>query len=119
MLAWQEWKCHLLLDHTWNKWKDHWMAAFVEMQGINCMTSADSAFTNQVAALEIVQAEKMTALLDNLANASIQKNDTIDKLVTTKQQQAKIIADLTEAIAKLKNGIPLTEQWGGHENPPH
>jgi hypothetical protein len=37
----------------------------------------------------------MAALLDNLANASIQKNDTIDKLVATNQLQAKIIADLT------------------------
>jgi hypothetical protein len=68
------------------------------------MTSGDSAFANQAAAQEIVQAEKMAALLDNLANASIQKNDTIDKLVTMNQQQAKIIANLTEAIAKLKAG---------------
>jgi hypothetical protein len=61
----------------------------------------------------------MAVLLNNLANASIQKNDTIDKLVATKQQQAKIIADLTEAIAKLKNGSPPTEQRAGHKNPPH
>jgi hypothetical protein len=60
----------------------------------------------------------MAALLDNLANASIQKNNTIDKLVMTNQQQAKIIANLTEAIAKL-TGSPPMEQQLGSANPPH
>jgi hypothetical protein len=55
----------------------------------------------------------MAALLDNLANASIQKNNTIDKLVVTNQQQAKIIANLTKAIAKLKASSPPTEQQSG------
>ena len=95
MLAWQEWKHHHLLDHTWNNWKDCWTAKFAEMCNINCMTPGDSAFANQAAAQEIVQAEKMAALLDNLANPSIQKNNTIDKLVVTYQQQALIIANLT------------------------
>jgi hypothetical protein len=80
------------------------------MHDINRMTSSNSAFANQAAAQEIVQAEKTAASLDNLANASIQKNKTIDKLVATNQQQAKIIANLTEAIAKLKAGSPPTEQ---------
>jgi hypothetical protein len=78
------------------------------MCNITRMTSGNPAFANQVAAQEIVQAEKMTALLDNLVNASIQKNDMIDKLVATNQQQAKITANLTEAIAKLKAGSPPT-----------
>jgi hypothetical protein len=88
-LAWQEWKRRPLLDHMWNNWKDHWMATFAKMRNINRMTSGNLAFANQAAAQEIVQAEKMAALLDNLANESIQKNDTIDKLVATNQQQAK------------------------------
>jgi hypothetical protein len=41
MLAWQEWKPCPLLDHTWNNWKDHWMAAFLEMRNINRMTSSN------------------------------------------------------------------------------
>jgi hypothetical protein len=40
----------------------------------------------------------------------MQMNNKIDKLVMTNQQQAKIIADLTEANAKLKAGSPPTEQ---------
>ncbi len=63
--------------------------------------------------------EKMAALLDNLANASIQKNNTIDKLVEKNQQLAKIITNLTAAIAKLKDGSPPTGQWPGQERPPH
>ncbi len=35
------------------------------------------------------------------------------------QQQAKIIANLTEANAKLKNGSPPMEQQLVHVNPPH
>jgi hypothetical protein len=119
MLAWREWKRRPLHDHMWNNWKDHWTAAFAEMCNINCMTSANLAFTNQAAAQDIAQAEKMAALLDNLANASIQKNDTIDQLVTTNQQQAIIITDLTEAIVKLKNGSPPMKLWLGRKNPPH
>jgi hypothetical protein len=118
-LAWQEWKLCPLLDLMWNNWKDHWTVAFAEMHDIIHMTSGNSTFANQATAQEVVQAEEMAALLDNLANASIQKNDRIDKLVAMNQQQAKIIADLTEATAKLKNGSPLTEQQLGCANPPH
>jgi hypothetical protein len=69
----------------WNNWIDYWMAEFAEMCDINYMTSGNLAFANQAATQEIVQEEKIAALLDNLANASIQKNDTIDKLVATNQ----------------------------------
>jgi cell fate (sporulation/competence/biofilm development) regulator YlbF (YheA/YmcA/DUF963 family) len=50
------------------------------------------------------------AAFDNLANASIQKNNTIDKLVETNQQLAKIITNLTAVIAKLKDCSPSTGQ---------
>jgi hypothetical protein len=120
MLAWREWKHRPLLDHMWKNWKDHWMTTFAEMRDINCMTSGNLAFANQAAAREIVQAEKMAALLDNLANASIQKNNMIDKkLVAMNQQQVKIIASLTEAIVKLKAGSPSTEQQLGRTTPLH
>jgi hypothetical protein len=76
------------------------------MCDINHMTSSNLAIANQAAAQEIVQAEKMAALLDNLANASIQKKYMIDKLVAMHQQQAKIIADLTQAISDVKASSP-------------
>jgi hypothetical protein len=57
-LAWQESKRRPLPEHMWNNWKDHWTATFAEMHDINRMTSGDSAFSNQAAAQEIIQAEK-------------------------------------------------------------
>jgi hypothetical protein len=57
-LTWQKWKRCPLLDHAWNNWKDHWMAAFAEMRNIGRMTSSNSAFANQAAPQEIIQAEK-------------------------------------------------------------
>jgi hypothetical protein len=89
------------------------------MRNINRMTFGNSAFANQAAAQEFVQADKMAASLDNLANTSIQKSNTIDKLVAANQQQAKIIVGLTETIAKLKVGSPPIEQRLGCANPPH
>jgi hypothetical protein len=65
------------------------MATFAKMRDINRMTSRNSAFANQAAAQKIVQAEKMPALLDNLVNVSIQKNNMINKLVKTNQQKTK------------------------------
>ncbi len=61
----------------------------------------------------------MATSLDNLANASIQKNNTIDKLVETNQQLIEIITNLTAAIAMLKDGSPPTGQRPEQEHPPH
>ena len=41
----------------------------------------------------------MARSLDNLANAAIQKNDTIEKLVVTNECLAKALADANAAIA--------------------
>jgi hypothetical protein len=62
--------------------KTGWTAAFVEMSNINQMTAWDTTFgTNQAAKLK--QAQQMASSLKNLANATIQKNTTIENLVTT------------------------------------
>ncbi len=68
----------------WNNWKDHWMTAFAEIQDINCMTSGNYLGLCQSASCPRNCPGKMVALLDNLANASIQKNDTIDQMVSKK-----------------------------------
>jgi len=46
--------------------------------------------------------EKMVHSLDNLANAAVQKNDTVEKLVLTNNQLATANATLTEHIARLQ-----------------
>ena len=44
----------------------------------------------------------MVLSLDNLANAAIQKNDTVDKLVLTNNQLAAANATLTDHVARLQ-----------------
>jgi hypothetical protein len=62
------------------------------------MTAGDTAFgTNQAAKLE--QAQQRTSSLNNMANATIQKNTTIEKLVATNATLSKAIDDIQLSIA--------------------
>ena len=71
-LGWREWKCLPAIQHTWDNWKIHWMAAFAKMRDISRMTTGKTTFgANQ--AVEIKQVLQMATSLDNLANGSIQK----------------------------------------------
>jgi hypothetical protein len=97
-LAWREWKCCPLVDHMWNNWKLYWTAAFAETRNINHMIMNNSAFASQ-AATNAKQSAMMAKSLDNLANATIQKNDTVEKLVTANKELAKAFADANAAIA--------------------
>ena len=92
-LAWREWKRHPIIDHTWPNWMAHWTTAFAKMRNINCMTDGDAAFgANQAA--ELNQTQQMASSLDNLANATIQKNTTIKNLVATNATLTKAIANI-------------------------
>jgi hypothetical protein len=100
-LAWRKWKRCPLVDHTWNNWKLHWMAAFAETRNINRMIVNDSAFANQ-AVTDTKQATMMAKSLDNLANATIQKNHTMEKLVTANKKLTKALANANPTIARLR-----------------
>ena len=84
-LAWREWRRQHVAEHTWPEWKTHWTAAFAEMRDINRMTAAESGFGAN-AAKEEAQGRQIATSLEHLANASIQKNATIDQLVATNAQ---------------------------------
>jgi len=100
MLGWREWKRLPAIQHTWDNWKIHWMAAFAEMHDISRMTTGKTTFgTNQ--AVEIEQAQQMATSLDNLANTSIQKNATIDNLVATNASFSKAIQDIQRTLATM------------------
>ena len=99
-LNWREWKRRPEIQHTWAKWKLHWMAAFAEMRDISRMTTGNSILgANQ--AVEIKQAQQMTTSLDNLTNASIQKNATINNLVATNAALSRDIQDIQRTIAMM------------------
>jgi hypothetical protein len=78
----------------------HWTAAFAETCNINRMIPNDNAFANQ-AATNAEQAAMMAKSLDNLAHAAIQKNDTVEKLVTANAKLAKALANANAAITRL------------------
>jgi hypothetical protein len=99
-LAWCKWKHCPLVNHTWNNWKLHWTVAFLETHNINRMIANNSTFANQ-AATNAKQAAVMAKSLDNLANAAIQKNNTVEKPITANAKLAKALTDTSAAIARL------------------
>jgi hypothetical protein len=72
------------------------------------MTVGDTVIdSNQ--ATELKQAQQMVSSLDNLANATIQKNTTIENLVATNATLTKAIANIPLSIAQMcATGIPTS-----------
>jgi hypothetical protein len=116
-LAWHEWKRRPLVDQMKNNWKLYWMAAFSETMDIHRMMASNGALDNQVAA-EAEQAAMMACLLDNLANAALQKNDTVEKLVTANEKLAKVLANANVPITRLCLPAPATAPAGGSNDCP-
>jgi hypothetical protein len=83
-LAWHKWCCRAAIDQTWYNWKTHWTVAFTKYCDINQMTASNRTCANQ-AITNDKQVARIVTSLDNLANAAIQKNKTIDKLVAAIQ----------------------------------
>jgi hypothetical protein len=104
-LNWREWKRRPAIEHTWTNWKLHWTAAFAKMCDISRMTTGDTTFgANQ--ATEMEQAQQMATSLENLANASIQKNSTIDNLVATNAAFTKAIQDIQRTLTTMMTAPP-------------
>jgi hypothetical protein len=97
-LAWREWKRWPIAKHTWPNWKTHWTAAFAEMRDINRMTAGESPFGAN-AAKEEVHACQIATSLDNLANASIQKNSAVNSLVASNAQLTQTLKNMQAAMA--------------------
>ncbi len=99
-MAWCEWNRCVIADHTWATWKTHWMAAFAEMPDINCMMAGKAVFgTNAIE--EEHQVRQIIASLHNLANASIQKNVTIDNLVASNAQLLQALQEMQAAMVPM------------------
>jgi hypothetical protein len=71
----------------------------------------DGAFANQAAA-KAEQAAMMARSLDNLANAALQNNDTVAKLVTANKKLAKALANANATIARLRLLPPAAAPTG-------
>ncbi len=99
-MAWCKWNHCAIADHTWPNWKTHWTAAFTEMRNINHMTAGEAAFGTNAAEKEH-QACQITASLNNLPNAMIQKNVTIDNLVASNAQLAQALQEMQAAMGRM------------------
>jgi hypothetical protein len=77
------------------------------MRDINRMTAAESSFGAN-AAEEEAQGRQIATSLEHLANASIQKNATIDQLVATNAQLMQALESLQTSMSWMfTNGTPL------------
>ncbi len=99
-MAWRKWNHRAIANHTWSNSKTHWMAAFAKICNINHMMVGKAAFGAN-AAKEEHQACQITALLDNLTNALIQKNVTIDNLVASNAQLVQALQEMQAALVRM------------------
>ncbi|KAL7478419.1 hypothetical protein ACHAW6_004190 [Cyclotella cf. meneghiniana] len=76
--AWKEWNSHADAHKTWPNWKNDWTQAFNKNRSIQCLTGS---IFHANANIEDELSKKMVPSLNNLANAAVQKNHTIEKLV--------------------------------------
>ncbi len=109
-MAWRKWTHQAIINHTWPNWKLHWMTAFAKMCNINRMTAGKAAFGAN-AAEEEHQARWITTSLNNLANASIQNNATIDNLVASNAQLMQALQNMQAAI------VPMFPSGQVHPSP--
>ena len=112
--AWKAWNRQAAVNKTWPNWKTHWTQAFNENRAIQRLTGG-SFRANAI--LEDELSEKMVTSLDNLANAAVQKNDTIEKLIEINKQQQETIHKLQaqngELLYLLKHmSTPAAQQDG-------
>jgi hypothetical protein len=82
------------------------MAAFAKMRNDNRMTAGEAAFGAKAAEEEHQECQIPTSL-GNLANASIQKNVTIDNLVASNAQLAQALQELQAAMVRMSPAILL------------
>jgi hypothetical protein len=99
-MVWCKWNRRAIADHTWPNWRTHLMSAFAKMRDINRMMAGEAAFGTN-AAEEEHQAHQITALLDNLANTSIQKNATIIILTASNAQLTQALQEIQAAMVQM------------------
>lgn len=103
--AWREWRRLPADQHTWLNWKSHWTAAFNEQRDISRLTGGTIMSQANAAVDDTQWSSQMITSLDNLANAAVQKNDTVERLVVANKQLTDTVTKLHEENAKLLNII--------------
>ena len=79
--AWREWRRLPAVQHNWLHWKTHWTTVFNEQRDISRLTGGMFLHQANAAVDDAQWSSQMITSLDNLANAAVQKNDTVEHLV--------------------------------------
>ncbi|KAL7478868.1 hypothetical protein ACHAW6_004618 [Cyclotella cf. meneghiniana] len=101
MQAWHKWRRLPAMQHTWLNCKNHWKAAFNEQHDISRLTGGMLLHQANAAVDDEQWSFQMIASLKNLANAAVQKNDTVECLVLANKLLMDTVAKLQEDNAKL------------------
>ena len=97
--AWKSWMRTATNLRIWPAWKTHWTSAFQENRELIRLTGISfNGMANQ--AQEDEMGTKMVAALDNLANAAVQKNDTVEQLVKSNHTLSTTISSQQTEIKK-------------------
>ena len=81
-------------QQIWKQWKRHWAAVFNEKQDIHKLTKGGDFNNQSNCATKMRMGEQMVASLDKLTNEAVKKNDTVKKLVMSKNTPTEYIASL-------------------------
>jgi outer membrane lipopolysaccharide assembly protein LptE/RlpB len=80
--AWREWRRTPAANQTWANCKTHWTRALQENRNIQKITGGGEEGGVAGNTMEGDLANQLVNGLDNLANAAVQKNETVKKLIT-------------------------------------
>ncbi|KAL7481609.1 hypothetical protein ACHAW6_007288 [Cyclotella cf. meneghiniana] len=103
--AWHEWKQLPAIQHTWLNWKTHWTAAFEEQQDITCLMGGNFTTQANPAVDDSQWSTQMITSFDNLANAAVQKNNAVERLVMANTQLTDTVTKLQDDNTKLLSVI--------------
>ncbi|KAL7482666.1 hypothetical protein ACHAW6_012249 [Cyclotella cf. meneghiniana] len=92
--AWHEWQRLPAVQHNWLNWKNYWMAALNEQHDISHLIGGMILHQANAVVDDDQWSTQMITSLDNMANAAVQKNDTVERLVLANKLLKDTVAKL-------------------------
>ena len=110
-----EWKWLNDENKTWSKVKEHYNKAFNKLQELNEIIAGGAGFGANAMKLTLMAIDEISSTLDNLANATVQKTDVMDKLAVALRMTKDKISQLNKIIKLLatdnKRYDKLQKNW--------
>ena len=99
-------------QQTWVRWKTMWSGAFLKKRElVRLKVIVYNGMANQAAKMETENT--MVVALDNLENAAVQKNDTVEQLVISNLYLSASLAVRDTEIDRLLTVTTNLSTWGG------